>query len=89
MLASNFQGLAPALVSTAELDPLRDEGEVYAAKLELAGNRVEVNRYPGAPHLFPTLGGILKSGREYQDKVVAVLRQEFGRFEELEGHWQV
>lgn len=78
MLATNLQGLAPALVSTAELDPLRDEGEVYAAKLEAAGNRVEVNRHLGAPHLFPTLAGILESGRQFQDKVVAVLRRELG-----------
>lgn len=84
MLASNFQGLAPALVSTAELDPLRDEGEAYAAKLEAGGNRVEVNRYTGAPHLFPVLPGILKSGRQYEAKVIAVLRRELGGSEGFE-----
>lgn len=76
MLAPDLSNLAPALVSTAELDPLRDEGEMYAAKLKAAGNRVELTRYGGAPHLFPGLDGILESGRQYQAKVVAVLKQE-------------
>lgn len=76
MLAPNFQDLAPALVSTAELDPLRDEGEVYAAKLEAAGNRVELHRYAGTPHTFPSLEGILDSGRRYRERVVEALKRE-------------
>lgn len=76
MLAPIFQNLAPALVSTAELDPLRDEGEVYAAKLEEAGNRVELYRYEGTPHIFPLLEGILDSGRLHRERVVAALKRE-------------
>lgn len=76
MLAPDLSSLAPALVSTAELDPLRDEGETYAAKLQAAGNRVELTRYAGVPHLFPLLDGVLESGRRYQAKVVAALKQE-------------
>lgn len=78
MLASNFQNLAPALVSTAELDPLRDEGEVYAAKLEAAGNRVDLHRYAGAPHLLAALDGILQGGQLYNSKVIAALKREIG-----------
>lgn len=76
MLASNLQNLAPALVSTAQLDPLRSEGEMYAAKLKAAGNCVELTRYTGAPHLFPMLDGILESGRQYNAKIVAALKRE-------------
>ncbi|KAJ6113290.1 esterase [Penicillium sp. IBT 18751x] len=76
MLASNFHDLAPALVSTAELDPLRDEGEVYAAKLEEAGNRVELYRYAGTPHTFPSLEGFLDSGRLHRERVVAAMKRE-------------
>ncbi|KAJ5110148.1 Alpha/beta hydrolase fold-3 [Penicillium argentinense] len=76
MFAPNFQNLAKAFVSTAELDPLRDEGEVYAAKLEAAGNRVELNRIAGAPHLVAALDGILQGGQEYNRKVIAALKQE-------------
>ncbi|EAW08857.1 alpha/beta hydrolase [Aspergillus clavatus NRRL 1] len=76
MLAPNFENLAPALVFTAEMDPLRDEGEVYAAKLEAAGVRVDMTRMAGAPHIFPMLDGILESGRLYNGKVIATLRKE-------------
>jgi acetyl esterase/lipase len=76
MLAPNFENLAPALVHTAEMDPLRDEGEVYAAKLKDAGVRVELIRAVGAPHIFPLLDGILESGRVYNEKVIATLRKE-------------
>lgn len=68
--------LAPALISTAEVDPLRDEGELYAAKLKEAGTRVELIRYTGAPHIFPLLDGILESGRQHRAMVVAALKQE-------------
>ncbi|KAF4215178.1 hypothetical protein CNMCM8980_008709 [Aspergillus fumigatiaffinis] len=76
MLAPNFEDLAPALVYTAEMDPLRDEGEAYAAKLKDAGVRVELIRAAGAPHIFPLLDGILESGRVYNEKVIATLRRE-------------
>lgn len=76
MRADNFKNLASALVSTAELDPLRDEGEAYAAKLEAAGTPVELMRVSGAPHLFPALDGILEGGRQYNEKVIAVMKRE-------------
>jgi acetyl esterase/lipase len=75
MLAANFEDLAPALVSTAELDPLRDEGEAYAAKLQTAGNPVELYRYNGAPHLIASLDGIMEGGQLYNRRVIAALRQ--------------
>ena len=78
MCATNMANLAPALVHTAELDPLRDEGEAYAAKLKAAGNRVEVIRVPGVPHTFPALDGILQGGRRYNATVVEALRRELG-----------
>lgn len=75
MLAATFENLAPALVSTAELDPLCDEGEVYAAKLQAAGNGVSLNRYKGAPHLFAALDGIMEGGQLYNRRVIAALKQ--------------
>ncbi|KAE8372252.1 esterase [Aspergillus bertholletiae] len=76
MLASSFSGLAPALVFTAEMDTLRDEGEAYAEKLKAAGCRVEAMRMPGVPHIFAHLDGILEAGKLYNKKVIMALEKE-------------
>ncbi len=52
----NLENLPATLILTAEFDPLRDEGEVYAKKLKEAGNYAEVHRIPGALHGFFALG---------------------------------
>ena len=62
-------------MSTAELDPLRDEGEAYAAKLRAAGVSVEVDRIAGVPHVVAALDGILKGGQRYNDKVIATMKR--------------
>lgn len=56
ILAADFKNLPDTLIITAELDPLRDEGEAYGGKLRQAGNRVEIHRISQAFHGFFALG---------------------------------
>lgn len=55
--AQNFNGLPPAIIITAEFDPLRDEGEAYAKKLADAGVSVKSQRFTGVVHEFFGLAG--------------------------------
>ena len=75
--ASDLAGLPPALVLTAEFDPLRDEGEAYAARLQEAGVRTKVIRYDGVIHGFFGMLGAVDESRQAIDASADALRGAF------------
>lgn len=63
-LAADHTGLPPACVLTAEMDPIRDAGEAYAATLAQAGVLTTAKRYSGIFHGFFTMGPSMAKTRE-------------------------
>jgi acetyl esterase len=76
--APDLHGVTPALVITGEYDPLRDEGEAYAARLADAGVAVEARRYDAMVHGFFGCPAAFDAAREVMTQVGAALRRAFG-----------
>jgi len=73
--APDLRGLPPALVQTAEYDPLRDEGEAYAAALAAAGIAVQQTRYDGLIHGYFGMQDAIANARPAMAEAVAALRE--------------
>ena len=68
----------PTHVVTVETDVLRDEGEVYAARLESAGVPTTLQRYEGMFHGFFALPELIDAGRDAVRDAARELRRAFG-----------
>ena len=75
--ATDLSGLPPAYISTAEQDPLRDEGIIYALRLLQAGVSVELHQFPGTFHGSALVASATIS-RRAQRESVTVLRRALG-----------
>ena len=75
LLASDLSGMAPALVVTAGFDPLRDEGEAYAERLQQAGVATTLRREPDLVHGFINAAGLGGRPGEALGAIATDLRQ--------------
>jgi acetyl esterase len=73
--ASSLAHLPPAMVITAEYDPLRDEGEAYARRLREAGVAVKLKRYDGIIHGFFILTGVFDEAHQAIAEAAEEIRQ--------------
>jgi len=71
----DLSGLPPALIITAELDPLRDEGELYGERLRAAGVEATVSRYAGAGHGFVQHFAQIPEYHRVYDEIAAFLKE--------------
>jgi acetyl esterase len=72
----DLSGQPPAVIVTAEFDPLRDEGEAYGEALKAAGVQVDVTRYDGLIHGFFDMGGLSPAAK-------AAIEETCGKFRTL------
>jgi len=76
-LATHFAGLPPALIITAEFDPLRDDGKNYGALLSGADVAVEYTCYDGMIHGFFHYGKTIDAATAALEQVISALRRAF------------
>lgn len=74
----DLSNLPPALVITAEYDPLIDEGKAYANKLKEVGNEVIYKEFKGMVHVFYQMPKFLKATRQAEKLVAKTLQTAFG-----------
>jgi acetyl esterase len=75
--AEELSGVPPAHLITAEFDPLRDEGEAYAARLRDAGVATTLTRFDGMIHGFFTMGAAIDAAETAVDEASRELRAAY------------
>ena len=75
VFATDLSGVAPAHIHTAEFDPLCDEGEAYAAKLQRAGVAVRYMRHDGMIHHFYGMPAAIPYARTALETAGSAIRE--------------
>ncbi len=75
--AADLSGLPPAMVITAEVDPLRSEGEAYASRLQQAGVPVIYKHYDGVMHEFFSMPAVIDKAQQAVNDAAEALKQAF------------
>jgi acetyl esterase len=76
--AADLAGLPPAIIHTAEFDPMRDEGNAYAERLAAAGVAVEHHCHDGMIHNFHAMAAVLPQGRHVLSRIGEQIRRAVG-----------
>lgn len=79
LVAANFSGLKPATIITAQVDPLRSEGEELAKKMKKQGVRVRYKNFEGVTHEFFGMAPVLRDARSAQELASSRLKSSFKR----------
>ncbi|MFN0124061.1 MAG: alpha/beta hydrolase [Blastocatellia bacterium] len=77
LVRADLKGLPPTTLITAEIDPLRSEGEMLAGKLREAGVTVDYRNYAGVTHEFFGMGAVLEQARQAVSQAAAGLQRGF------------
>jgi acetyl esterase len=75
--ALDVDGVAPAWIGLAELDPLVDEGVMYGDKLRTAGVHVDLEIYRGVTHEFIKMGRVIPEAKTAHAQAAQALRNAF------------
>lgn len=62
LLTRDLLGAPPAVIVSAQIDPVADDAHRYGDRLAAAGVKVQTHEYEGMPHSFPLLAGVLDDG---------------------------
>jgi len=79
LLAESLSGLAPALIAVGGFDPLRDEGESYAAALQAAGTPVDLRNMGSLTHGFASLFQLGGGSLTATSDLISALRAHLSR----------
>lgn len=77
MKAASLKGLPPAIVVTAEIDPLLSEGKAYADRLKKEGVSVTYKEYAGVTHEFFGMGAVVAKARDAEQFAADALKKAF------------
>lgn len=72
LLTQDLVGAPPAVIISAQVDPVADDADRYGQRLAAAGVKVRAHEYEGMPHAFPLLAGVLEAG----DHAITVFAEE-------------
>ncbi len=72
LLTQDLAGAPPAVIVSAQVDPVAGDADRYGERLAVAGVKVRAHEYEGMPHSFPLLAGVLDAG----DHAITIFARE-------------